>query len=299
MDDDATVADSTAEAEAAWDQKSKRSANNEQDVVQWIEAIAGSQKGDASVAEWLKSGVVLCDLVNAIQPGLIRTVNQQCVPFKQMENITKFLNAARELGLPESSMFDTPDLYEEKNVDSVITCIYALGGAVQTVRPEFTGPKLGIPLIAQGKDKPKTSKTSSHLLHLDPAQVATMREELDTLRESHARLLEENATLRKKAEVDIPHWASEVREVAAQLEESAQPIATVPLGERLLGYVQRLAEAEAGLRGLRGAPYREELEELKKAFAQHLEEGQRRELALRHEVQRLQGMLPESPNSVL
>ena len=29
MDDDATVADSTAEAEAAWDQKSKRSANNE------------------------------------------------------------------------------------------------------------------------------------------------------------------------------------------------------------------------------------------------------------------------------
>lgn len=29
------------------------------------------------------------------------------------------------------------------------------------------------------------------------------------------------------------------------LQESAQPIATVPLGERLLGYVQRLAEAEA------------------------------------------------------
>eukprot|EP00913_Durusdinium_trenchii_P034872 g32620.t1 len=214
MDDDATVADSTAEAEAAWDQKSKRSANNEQDVVQWIEAIAGSQKGDASVAEWLKSGVVLCDLVNAIQPGLIRTVNQQCVPFKQMENITKFLNAARELGLPESSMFDTPDLYEEKNVDSVITCIYALGGAVQTVRPEFTGAVAGGrkrsrhgrhghgsgASMCDWQDKPKTSKTSSHLLHLDPAQVATMREELDTLRESHARLLEENATLRKKAE---------------------------------------------------------------------------------------------------
>eukprot|EP00435_Cladocopium_sp_Y103_P030649 s1754_g7.t1 len=279
-----------AAAVADWDQKSKRSANNEQDVVQWIEAIVGSVKGDTTVAEWLKSGIILCNLVNAIQPGLIRTVNQQNVPFKQMENITKFLNAARDLGLPESSMFDTPDLYEEKNVDSVITCIYALGGAVQTVCPEFTGPKLGIPLIAKGKDvtKPK-SKTSSHLLHLDPEQVASMREELETLRESHARLQEENSILRKRSEVDIPHWAS----------HAAAPIATVPLGERLLAMVNSLQEVEAGLRALRGAPYREELDELKRAFAQHLEEGQVRESALREELERLRQMLPESPNSVL
>eukprot|EP00434_Breviolum_minutum_P007345 symbB.v1.2.006485.t1/scaffold361.1/size299464/8 len=262
MDDD------EAAAVADWDQKSKRSANNEQDVVRWIEAIVGSGKG-----------IILCNLVNAIQPGLVRTVNQQNVPFKQMENITKFLNAARDLGLPESSMFDTSDLYEEKNLDSVkslekglianylpasiavevITCIYALGGAVQTVCPEFTGPKLGIPLIAQGKDvtKPK-SKTSSHLLHLDPEQVSSMRQELEILRESHARLVEENATLRKRSEVDIPHWASQVRAVATQLEEAAAPISTVPLGERLLAMVESLQEAEAGLRALRGAPYRED-----------------------------------------
>lgn len=292
--------DDEAAAVADWDQKSKRSANNEQDVVQWIEAIVGSVKGDTTVAEWLKSGIILCNLVNAIQPGLIRTVNQQNVPFKQMENITKFLNAARDLGLPESSMFDTPDLYEEKNLDSVITCIYALGGAVQTVCPEFTGPKLGIPLIAKGKDvtKPK-SKTSSHLLHLDPEQVASMREELETLRESHARLQEENVLLRKRSEVDIPHWASQVRAVATQLEEAAAPIATVPLGERLLALVNSLQDAEAGLRALRGAPYREELDELKRAFAQHLEEGQVRESALREELDRLRQLLPESPNSVL
>jgi len=294
MDDD------EAAAVADWDQKSKRSANNEQDVVRWIEAIVGSGKGDVTVAEWLKSGIILCNLVNAIQPGLVRTVNQQNVPFKQMENITKFLNAARDLGLPESSMFDTSDLYEEKNLDSVITCIYALGGAVQTVCPEFTGPKLGIPLIAQGKDvtKPK-SKTSSHLLHLDPEQVSSMRQELEILRESHARLVEENATLRKRSEVDIPHWASQVRAVATQLEEAAAPISTVPLGERLLAMVESLQETEAGLRALRGAPYREELDELKRAFAQHLEEGHARESVLQEELQKLRQMLPESPNSVL
>ncbi|CAE7900351.1 unnamed protein product [Symbiodinium necroappetens] len=150
-----------------WDQKSKRSANNEL-----------GQKGEASVGEWLKSGVVLCNLVNAIQPGLIRTVNQQSVPFKQMVALVQ----------------------------------YALGGAVQTVCPDFTGPKLGIPLIAKGKDVKVKGKTSSHLLHLDPDQVASMREELE--------LVEENQLLRKKAEVDIPHWASQVRLMAQEVEEA-------------------------------------------------------------------------------
>ncbi|CAJ1389885.1 unnamed protein product [Effrenium voratum] len=254
-----------------WDVKSKRSANNAADVVRWIEAIVGSQKDeDVTVGEWLKSGVVLCNLVNAIRPGLIRTVNQQTVPFKQMENITKFLNAARELGLPESSMFDTPDLYEEKNLDSVITCIYALGGAVQTMCPDFGGPKLGIPLIAKGKDaaKPK-SKTAPHLLHLDPEQV------------------------------DIPHWASQVRQCGLDLEEAARPIVSVPLGQRLLDLVQVLQDTEEGLRGLRGAPLREELEELRRAFARHLEEGEQREAALQQELEMLRKMVPESPNSVL
>ncbi|CAJ1389884.1 unnamed protein product [Effrenium voratum] len=284
-----------------WDVKSKRSANNAADVVRWIEAIVGSQKDeDVTVGEWLKSGVVLCNLVNAIRPGLIRTVNQQTVPFKQMENITKFLNAARELGLPESSMFDTPDLYEEKNLDSVITCIYALGGAVQTMCPDFGGPKLGIPLIAKGKDaaKPK-SKTAPHLLHLDPEQVASMRAEFEILKEGHGRLEEENALLRKKCEVDIPHWASQVRQCGLDLEEAARPIVSVPLGQRLLDLVQVLQDTEEGLRGLRGAPLREELEELRRAFARHLEEGEQREAALQQELEMLRKMVPESPNSVL
>ena len=143
------------------------------------------------------------------------------------------------------------------------------------------GPKLGIPLIAQGKDVAKPKCKSSSLLHLDRDQVASMREEL-------ARLVEENGALRRRCEVDIPHWAKQVRAVAIELEEAAEPIVSVPLGARLLTLVDRLQEAEQGLRALRGAPYREvsglrwcfpllkELEELKRAFAEHIEEGARR-----------------------
>merc|ERR1712113_93259 len=66
------------------------------------------------------------------------------MPFKQMENITQFQQVAREWGVPESSLFGTPDLYEGKNMGSVIKCIYAFGGAVKQSRPQYTGPAIGI-----------------------------------------------------------------------------------------------------------------------------------------------------------
>ncbi|CAE8631613.1 unnamed protein product [Polarella glacialis] len=275
------------EEEAKWDQRSKRSANNESDVVHWIEIITGGSKGDQSIWEWLKTGIVLCSLVNCLRPGIIRIIHQTAVPFKQMDNITNFLNAARQLGLPESSMFDVPDLYEEKNVGYVLTCLYALGGAIQTTCPEFTGPKLGIPLIAQGKDVSKPAKKIAALLHLDPKEVAAVREEVEALRETNARIVEENAALRKRSDVDIPHWTSELRSLSIQLEEIAEPLVSIPLGEKLVVILDRLQEVEDGLRSLKGAHLREELDELKRAFASHLNEGERREAALREEVLQL------------
>jgi len=118
----------------------------EAQVVKWVEEIVGADKakGDQSLHEWLKSGQVLCHLLNAIKPGTVKKVNTMNQPFKQMENITYFMDGARGLGVPEFAMFGTPDLYEEKNMDSVTKCIFTLGGAVQTHVPEFSGPKLGI-----------------------------------------------------------------------------------------------------------------------------------------------------------
>jgi hypothetical protein len=65
-------------------------------------------------------------------------------PFKQMENISFFMKGARAFGVPEYAMFGVPDLYEEKNMDSVTKCIFFLGGAIQKSVPGFRGPKLGI-----------------------------------------------------------------------------------------------------------------------------------------------------------
>jgi hypothetical protein len=118
----------------------------ENQVTGWIEACTGEAKGGASFAEWLKDGKILCKLINAIKPGSVKKVNESTLPFKQMENIKFFTDAARTLGVPESSMFGTPDLYEEKNLGAVVSSLYTLGGAVQVTCPEFTGPKLGVAL---------------------------------------------------------------------------------------------------------------------------------------------------------
>jgi hypothetical protein len=120
----------------------------ERQVTGWIESITGEQKGGASFAEWLKDGKVLCKLVNSIKPGSVKKVNESTLDFKKMENIKFFTDAARALGVPESAMFGTPDLYEEKNLGSVVSSLYALGGAVQVTCPEFTGPKLGVALTS-------------------------------------------------------------------------------------------------------------------------------------------------------
>lgn len=76
--------------------------------------------------EALKSGVVLCNLVNALSPGKIARVNKQNMAFKQMENIAAFIDAVKTMGVPDHENFLTVDLYEGKNMRQVYLCVMSL-----------------------------------------------------------------------------------------------------------------------------------------------------------------------------
>ena len=94
-------------------------------VTEWIEKMTNLPRnqisGDGGFGTWLKSGDVLCVLVNAIQPGCIPKYNQNTkMPFKQMENISFFLRAVRTLGVREHECFDTSDLFDEKDLAQVL-----------------------------------------------------------------------------------------------------------------------------------------------------------------------------------
>jgi len=113
----------------------------EGEVKQWISDITGIPWGTQSFGERLHDGQLLATVANAIEPGKIR-INNSNMPFKQMENISAFLRACRDFGVAEHDLFETVDLFEEKDLNVVLTCVSSLGRAVQKI-PGYNGPVLG------------------------------------------------------------------------------------------------------------------------------------------------------------
>jgi len=109
--------------------KAKRDASYdpklEADAKQWIESVTGEKLG-GDVHEALKSGVVLCNLINKLYPGKVAKIGKGNMPFVQMENIGAYLNGCKSLGLQTHDLFQTVDLYEAKNMNQVITNVLAL-----------------------------------------------------------------------------------------------------------------------------------------------------------------------------
>ena len=110
---------------------------------EWLEVITGSSLGD-DFGLGLKDGMILCQLINVIHPGIVRKIESSKMPFKQMENVSNFLKACRVVGVNEYELFETVDLFELKDLGLVVRCIFALGRAVQKNYPDFQGPALGV-----------------------------------------------------------------------------------------------------------------------------------------------------------
>ncbi|XP_041475112.1 muscle-specific protein 20-like isoform X1 [Lytechinus variegatus] len=103
----------------------------------WVEQVVGEPLKDQEIgshhfAESLKDGVVLCKLINKIVAHFgspqIKKINTSSMAFKQMENIGNFVKFAEEFGVPKESLFQTVDLYEERDVGMVVTCLDRLAG---------------------------------------------------------------------------------------------------------------------------------------------------------------------------
>lgn len=81
--------------------------------------------------EVLKDGVLLCKLVNVLQAGRIKKVNESKMAFKCMENISAFLDAVKGFGVPVQETFQSVDLWERQNLNSVVICVQSLGRKVR------------------------------------------------------------------------------------------------------------------------------------------------------------------------
>ncbi|KAI7870160.1 kinase-like domain-containing protein [Spinellus fusiger] len=99
---------------------------NEAIAIDFINRTMGTLMNIDELYSMLKDGVLLCNLVNKLRPGTIKNVAQKNLTFVRMDNILRFLEGARQLGLEKAQLFQAIDLYEAKDMTAVIHTIAAL-----------------------------------------------------------------------------------------------------------------------------------------------------------------------------
>jgi len=122
----------------------------ETDARAWIEGVLGEKLADGPLQPELKDGVVLCRLLNTIKEGSCAAPSTSKMPFKQMENISRYLEGCSKLGVPSYDSFQTVALYENKDWMAVLNNIHSLGRVAQKVEG-FSGPTLGAKLAGANK----------------------------------------------------------------------------------------------------------------------------------------------------
>merc|ERR1711956_180461 len=100
--------------------------------------------------EVLKDGVVLCRMMNKIVPDAIKKFKQKEPAFLLMENVQSFLAAIKKYGVPDEEIFQTPDLFEARNISQVTLCLYALARTTQK-HAEYAGPAMGPKMATENK----------------------------------------------------------------------------------------------------------------------------------------------------
>ena len=109
----------------------------------WIEGVLEVELGERTLQEALSSGVLLCQLVNAVKPGILARINEKDTPFSHMENIGNYTKACERLRVTPT--FDTIDLYEAKNMRVVAQNLHALARTARTLE-SYQGPLLSAQL---------------------------------------------------------------------------------------------------------------------------------------------------------
>lgn len=129
------------------------------DAIKWVEGVLDRDlvppkpeegfRDQLDVAAVLKDGIALCDLINKLEPGTVKKINETKAPFKQRENVEMFLKGCESYGLKSQDLFQVNDLYEHKNLYMVVDCLFALGGLAQ--KKGYDGPVIGVKVADENK----------------------------------------------------------------------------------------------------------------------------------------------------
>ncbi|NWU27510.1 CNN1 protein, partial [Dyaphorophyia castanea] len=117
----------------------------ERELRAWIEGTTGRRIGD-NFMDGLKDGVILCELINKLQPGSVPKVNEPVQNWHKLENIGNFLRAITRYGVKPHDIFEANDLFENTNHTQVQSTLIALASQVTPPgggRGSWGGPGVG------------------------------------------------------------------------------------------------------------------------------------------------------------
>ncbi|ERE88408.1 LIM domain only protein 7 [Cricetulus griseus] len=128
----------------------------------WVEAVTEKNFETKDFRASLENGVLLCDLINKLKPGIIRKINRLSTPiagllvhFVHQDNINVFLKACEQIGLKEAQLFHPGDLQDlsnrvtvkqeetDRRLKNVLITLYWLGRKAQN-NPYYNGPYLNL-----------------------------------------------------------------------------------------------------------------------------------------------------------
>nr|XP_048277683.1 LIM domain only protein 7 isoform X14 [Myodes glareolus] len=121
----------------------------------WVEAVTEKNFETKDFRASLENGVLLCDLVNKLRPGIIKKINRLSTPIAGLDNINVFLKACEQIGLKEAQLFHPGDLQDlsnrvtvkqeetDRRLKNVLITLYWLGRKAQN-NPYYNGPYLNL-----------------------------------------------------------------------------------------------------------------------------------------------------------
>ena len=119
-----------------------------QEAQVWIETILG-RKMNADLFDELQDGTVLCEVCNKIKPGTCNKFKKTKIAFVARSNIDIFVKGAKKLGVRETDLFETRDLYDKQRLSAVVQAVYAVSGVSR--KHGFPGPFIGALIHETGK----------------------------------------------------------------------------------------------------------------------------------------------------
>ncbi|XP_068160392.1 calponin-3a [Antennarius striatus] len=103
----------------------------EEELRSWVEEVTGRCVGE-NFQKGLKDGVILCELINKLQPGSVKKINVSQVNWHMLENHGNFIKALLAYGLKSNDIFEANDLFENGNMTQVQTTLLALANMAKT-----------------------------------------------------------------------------------------------------------------------------------------------------------------------